>query len=277
MVENFYDGKNIQFWDELAKIHFDKSDYNIDSYDPQKYKLKSIEISELGNLTGKKVLHLQCHIGLDSFAIEMLGANVTAIDYSSVAIDTAKCIKRKFGLKTKLYCANVYDLSSLNLGEFDFIFTSYGVIIWIQHLNLWAKTISSHLKSGGEFIIIDEHPFARMLSNPSQDNTSFNNSFISFHHLSGDPIKANYKYSYANRDVLLKNQEQYVYFHSLSEIITSLINEDMQLMKFKEFDKSFYKAFSQLFENEEGWWCFEHNTTSIPLMFLLRVKNIKNS
>lgn len=54
MVENFYDGKNIQFWDELAKIHFDKSDYNIDSYDPQKYKLKSIEISELGNLTGKK-------------------------------------------------------------------------------------------------------------------------------------------------------------------------------------------------------------------------------
>ncbi|CDH26168.1 hypothetical protein XBKB1_460006 [Xenorhabdus bovienii str. kraussei Becker Underwood] len=38
MVENFYDGKNIQFWDELAKIHFDKSDYNIDSYDPQKYR-----------------------------------------------------------------------------------------------------------------------------------------------------------------------------------------------------------------------------------------------
>ncbi|CDG98547.1 hypothetical protein XBP1_330055 [Xenorhabdus bovienii str. puntauvense] len=41
MFENFYDGKNIQFWDELAKIHFDKSDYNIDSYDPQKYKMNN--------------------------------------------------------------------------------------------------------------------------------------------------------------------------------------------------------------------------------------------
>ncbi|WP_446471222.1 class I SAM-dependent methyltransferase [Xenorhabdus stockiae] len=272
MIENFYDSKNIRFWDELAKIHVDKSDYNISSYDPIKYKLKSIEISELGNLIGKKVLHLQCHIGLDSFAIEMLGANVTAVDYSSVAIETAKSIKRKFGLKTKFYCANVYDLSSLNLGEFDFVFTSYGVIVWIQHLNLWAKTIASHLKNGGEFIIIDEHPFSRMLSNPSQDNTSLDNSFISPHHILDGPIKANYKYSYANREVLLKNQEQYVYFHSLSEIITSLLNESMQLIKFKEFDKCFYKAFSQLFKNEEGWWCFEHNTASIPLMFLLKVK-----
>ncbi len=202
----------------------------------------------------------------------MLGAKVTAIDYSSVAIDTAKYIKRKFGLKTNFYCANVYDLFSLNLGEFDLVFTSYGIIVWLQHLNLWAKTISSHLKSGGEFIIIDEHPFARMLSNPSQDNTSLNNSVISSHYISGDPIKANYKYSYANRDVLLKNQEQYVYFHSLSEIITSLLNENMQLMKFKEFEKGFYKAFSQLFKNEEGWWCFAKDTPSIPLMFLLRVK-----
>ncbi len=54
MSRNFYDDKNIQFWNELAEIHFDKSDYNIDSYDPLKYQLRNIEISELGSLTEKK-------------------------------------------------------------------------------------------------------------------------------------------------------------------------------------------------------------------------------
>nr|WP_231854520.1 class I SAM-dependent methyltransferase [Xenorhabdus doucetiae] len=202
----------------------------------------------------------------------MLGAEVTAIDYSSLSINYAKKIKDKFGLKTDFYCANVYDLSYLNLGEFDLIYTSYGVIVWLQDLSLWAKTISSHLKLGGDFIIVDEHPFARMFSNPNQDNTPYNSKDIFINTSSGEPIKANYKYSYANRDSVVTNQEQYIWFHSISEIITSLINENLHLTVFKEFDKSFYKAFSQLSKNEEGWWCFDNKMSSIPLMFLLHAQ-----
>ncbi|OKP00018.1 class I SAM-dependent methyltransferase [Xenorhabdus eapokensis] len=271
-MESLYDNKNIKFWNELSQIHSSCSDYDVDNYDPLKYKLKNIELSELENLEGKKVLHLQCHIGLDSLALEMLGAKVTAIDYSSLSIGCAEKIKNKFGLKTNFYCANVYDLSSLNLGEFDLIYTSYGVLVWLQDLSLWAKTISSHLKLGGDFIIVDEHPFARMFSNPSQDNAPFNSKNIFVNASSGKPIKANYKYSYANRDSPIKNQEQYIWFHSISEIITNLMNENLHLTVFKEFDKSFYKVFSQLSQNEEGWWCFDDKLLSIPLMFLLRAK-----
>ncbi|WKV50161.1 class I SAM-dependent methyltransferase [Dickeya fangzhongdai] len=271
-MKNFYDSKNIQFWDELARIHSGQSDYDIGNYDPWRYQLKDIELSELGDLHNKKVLHLQCHIGLDSFALEIMGAEVTAIDYSAEAIETANAIKRKFGLKSNFYCASVYDISALNLGEFDLVFTSYGVLVWLQHLNLWATAIASHLKPGGELLLIDEHPVAKMFSNPHQDNAPLDSNALFSPIQSGAPVKANYKYSYANDHRQIENQEQYVWFHSLSEIMTSLTNESLCITAFREFDKGFYKAFSQLSQHEDGWWRFNNGLSAIPLTFLLRAK-----
>ncbi|QWT41606.1 class I SAM-dependent methyltransferase [Dickeya dadantii] len=271
-MKNFYDGKNIQFWDELAEIHSGQSDYNIDNYDPWVYRLKDIELAELGDVSNKRILHLQCHVGLDSFALEVLGAEVTAVDYSAAAIDTANAIKHKFGLKTNFYCANVYDLSELNLSDFDLVFTSYGVLVWLQHLNLWANAIASHLKPGGELLLIDEHPVARMFSNPHQDNAPLDSKALFSPIQSGAPVKTNYKYSYANDHRQIEHQEQYVWFHSLSEIITSLTNENLSITAFREFDKTFYKAFSQLSQHEDGWWRFNNAFSAIPLTFLLRAK-----
>lgn len=268
-----YEEKNILFWNELACIHSGVSDYNLANYNPNEYTLKSIETSALGNITGKRILHLQCHIGLDSFALEMMGAEVTAIDYSSAAINTANTIKQRFGLKTTFHCSSVYDLASLDLGKFDIVFTSYGILVWLEHLDLWAKNIALHLNPGGDFLIIDEHPIARMFSNPRQDNTAFNIDNLSVDMREGEPVRANYKYSYANTDSQIENQEQYVWFHSMSEIITSLITRNLSVIEFKEFNMSFYKAFSQLELNESGWWCFNNETSPIPLMFLLRLKN----
>ncbi|SMB36278.1 Methyltransferase type 12 [Serratia proteamaculans] len=271
-MPNNYEEKNILFWNELAKVHSGVSDYDLANYNPDKYKLRDIETSSLGNVAGKRILHLQCHIGLDSFALEMMGAEVTAIDYSSTAIETANTIKQRFGLKTIFHCSSVYDLTSLDLGAFDIVFTSYGILVWLEHLDLWAKTIASHLKPGGDFLIIDEHPIARMFSNPHQDNTAFNIENLSLDIRDGEPVRANYKYSYANSDSQIENQEQYIWFHSISEIITSLISQNLIITKFEEFNMSFYKAFSQLELNENGWWCFTSETPSVPLMFLLCLK-----
>lgn len=271
-MANIYEEKNVLFWNELARIHSGESDYDLANYNPCEYKLKNVELSALGNITGKRILHLQCHIGLDSFALEMMGAEVTAIDYSSAAIDTANTIKKRFGLKTTFYCSSVYDLASLALGTFDIVFTSYGILVWLESLDLWAKNIAIHLNPGGDFLIIDEHPIARMFSNPHQDNTAFNIDYLLGDIREGEPVRANYKYSYANSDNQIENQEQYIWFHSISEIITSLITQNLRIIEFKEFNMTFYKAFSQLELNEGGWWCFNNETPHIPLMFLLFLK-----
>lgn len=264
------DYKNISFWDELARIHSDDSDYNINKFDLDTYQLKDIEINALGDISGKRILHLQCHIGLDSLALEKLGANVTAVDYSATAINTANQLKEQLNLSTEFHCASVYDLAKLDLGLFDVIYTSYGILVWLENLDLWAKNISSHLNCDGRFLIIDEHPTARMFGNPSKDNTIFNNGYLHKYWNDGKPFVANYRYSYASNTEELKNQEQHIWSHSISEIVNALLDSDLSITSFDEYDKTFYQAFSQLTQDDKGWWKFADDSFSVPLIFSLQ-------
>lgn len=270
-----HDYTNIQFWNELSDIHAEKSDYNLDQYHPENYSLRDVELNLMGDLSGKCVLHLQCHIGLDSFALEKLGAEVTAIDYSISAINIANKIKDKFSLNTQFHCASVYDLTTLNLNEFDIVFTSYGVLIWLDNLSSWANTISSHLKEGGLFYIVDEHPTARIFSNPKEDSIKFNNGHLHPYWNENIPTQANYKYSYASNEKELVNQQQFIWPHSLSEIINSLLISGLDINHFTEYDKTFYQAFSDLTLHEDNWWRFENKAYSIPLTFSLSAKKRK--
>ncbi|MCH7373592.1 class I SAM-dependent methyltransferase [Aeromonas sp. MR16] len=267
-----YDTKNILFWDELADIHSGVSDYDLSHFHPHKHNLREIELNLLGDIAGKKVLHLQCHVGFDSFALEMLGAEVTAIDYSASAIEIANRIKDSFNLKTNFHCANVCDLSSLDLGEFDIVFTSYGVLVWLRDLKSWAISIATHLKEDGLFCIVDEHPFARVFSNPNKDNVRFNSGYLHTYGMGEQPFKANYKYSYASDEKELDHQEQYVWSHSISELINSLVGAGLNVVDFSEYEKTFYRAFSDLVINNDKWWVFEDGSYSIPLTFSLCAK-----
>lgn len=269
--------RNIRFWDELAEIHSGDSSYELHRFDATSQKLKDVELSKLGDLSGKKVLHLQCHVGLDSFALAMLGAEVTAVDYSANAISTANKLREGTGLKIEFHCASVYDMSSLDLGTFDVVFTSYGILVWLSRLDLWAKSIADHLKPGGRFVIVDEHPVSRMFGNPNEDNTKFNNGYLHRYWNDGAPFVANYRYSYASEKVEVVNNRQDIWSHSVSEVINSLIGAGLSISAFDEYDMSFYRAFSDMRECDDGWWRFVDDEYCVPLMFsVLAVKRMKN-
>ncbi len=260
-MEGQHDEANIEFWDELAEIHTGESDYQLNTYSPTEYELKDLDIELLGNINGKRVLHLQCHIGLDSMALEKLGADVTAVDYSKRAIDTANELKSRFDMKTRFHCANINDLEPSELGQFDLVFTSYGILVWLSSLQPWANAIARCLKPGGRFIIIDEHPVARMFTNPNEDNYPFNCGRLNPYWNDGKPFQANYKFSYANQEKELGNQTQYVWSHSLADIINALLGAGLSLSNFTEYKKTFFKAFAQLQSNEKGWWQFQKIAT----------------
>ncbi|MCH8906639.1 MAG: methyltransferase domain-containing protein, partial [Candidatus Heimdallarchaeota archaeon] len=57
----------------------------------------------------------------------------------------------------------------LEPNSFDLVFTSYGVLGWLNSLVPWAKSIHRYLKPGGMFYITDLHPFAWVLDD---ENTS---------------------------------------------------------------------------------------------------------
>ena len=120
----------------------------------------------LGDLRGKKLLHLQCNSGGDSLSLTRLGAAVTGVDISDAAITAARKLSRDTGIPAGFERADLYDWldDAAQTGRrFDAVFASYGVVCWLPDLESWAGKISAVLEPGGCFVLVDFHPVADML------------------------------------------------------------------------------------------------------------------
>lgn len=128
-------------------------------------KLYPEEIGLLGDVKGKKVLHLQCNAGQDTLSIANLGGVVTGVDISDEAIDFARKLSADSGVPGTFHRADVYDwLEEAANGDerWDIVFCSYGAIIWLADLGSWAKGFAKLLKPGGRFVTVEFHPVEMM-------------------------------------------------------------------------------------------------------------------
>jgi len=123
------------------------------------------EISLLGHLAGKTLLHLQCNSGGDSLSLASLGAKVTGVDISDEAILYARRLSSETGIPASFVRADVYDWLEDAVREersFDVVFSSYGVVCWLHDLEAWAGGIAGVLRAGGRLVLVDFHPVAEM-------------------------------------------------------------------------------------------------------------------
>ena len=83
-----FETSNLEWWNERAAFHRDTPLYqkHIERLRNGGLALLPLEVSELGDLSGRQVLHTQCHIGTDTLSLARLGADVTGVDFSEVAI-----------------------------------------------------------------------------------------------------------------------------------------------------------------------------------------------
>src|SRR3954454_13871910 len=87
LIEN-----NRRSWDERVAIHrADRTGfYAVERFLAGEKELHAIERAELGDVTGKRLLHLQCHFGLDTLILARHGAIATGLDFSPRAIEEAR-------------------------------------------------------------------------------------------------------------------------------------------------------------------------------------------
>lgn len=119
---------NRKSWNAKVELHLKSDFYFVDEFLKGKTSLNSIELELLGDLSGKSILHLQCHFGQDSISLSRLGAQVTGIDLSDKAIEAAKDLTRKAETDTEFVCTDLYSLPNILNRKFDRVFTSYGTI-----------------------------------------------------------------------------------------------------------------------------------------------------
>lgn len=257
---------NLKTWNTKVAVHAESEFYDLANFKKGKTSLNDYEIEGLGDISGKKLLHLQCHFGQDTLSLSRFAAKCTGVDISDKAIALAQQLNDELKLDAQFVCCNVLDTSKYVSEQFDIVFTSYGTIGWLPDLKPWAKMISERLKPGGFFYIVEFHPIAWMFDY----TVSPPNMKYGYHQK--EAIYEEYEGTYADKSSKMLSKE-YGWNHSLGEVISSLSEAGLHIKYLKEHDASPYDIFPGLLKNDIGM--FELSNKIYPLIFEL--KAIKNS
>src|SRR5690349_19544695 len=131
---------NQRLWDAWTKVHAEGEFYDVAGFRKGGVRLRPYEIAALGDVTGKTLLHLQCHFGLDTLSWARLGAKVTGADFSPASIRLARRLAGEVGFEdARFVLANIYDLPTVLDGQFDVVYTSRGVLSWLPDISRWAR------------------------------------------------------------------------------------------------------------------------------------------
>jgi SAM-dependent methyltransferase len=122
-------------WDERTRVHLGPgSDYDLAALRSGTGKLHPIEDAELGCVRGLRVLHLQCHFGVDTLKLAQRGAAVVGLDFSPAAIEAARKLAAEHGLggSVRFVLADLYDAPTAipEPASFDLVFVTWDASRW---------------------------------------------------------------------------------------------------------------------------------------------------
>ena len=99
-----YTQSNRELWNRLTALNAESRFYDVESFRQGRCSLKSIELQEVGDVKDKRLLHLQCHFGLDTISWSRLGAKATGVDFSETGIEFAQELAKRVGTDTRFIC-----------------------------------------------------------------------------------------------------------------------------------------------------------------------------
>jgi len=85
-------------WNARVPLHVRSQFYDVEGFVVGRNSLDALEVELLGDVRGKRILHLQCHFGQDTLSLARMGAEVTGLDISEAAIDEARKLTERCGL-----------------------------------------------------------------------------------------------------------------------------------------------------------------------------------
>ncbi|MBK6682971.1 MAG: methyltransferase domain-containing protein [Deltaproteobacteria bacterium] len=116
------------------------------------------ELELLGDVAGRRLLHLLCNAGQDSLALARLGAKVTGVDLSDEAILAAQNLSTESGIGAEFVRSEAFQYLEHEERRFEVVFSSYGALTWLPDLDRWAQGAARVLEPGGRVVICEFHP-----------------------------------------------------------------------------------------------------------------------
>lgn len=210
---------NHDHWEALARFHGtgDDSYYDLDLLRAGgtlmgDEELAAIEIATDGaGIAGRAVMHLQSHIGCDSIAMARMGAMVTAVDFSRTALDRLEALAAECGVTVATVESDARSLPWTLAGRFDYVYSTIGVLAWIDDLDAWMRGVASTLRPGGRLVLVELHPIVTMVESLDPLVVDFPYAYDGPHTYTGTG-------TYANRDADV-TWTTVQYAHGIAEVV----------------------------------------------------------
>jgi SAM-dependent methyltransferase len=274
---------NRRAWNEATRAHNSHKADQARFFREGGSTLYPEELALLGDVAGKRLLHLQCNAGQDTLSLARLGAHVTGVDISDEAIAFAQGLSADSGIPSRFERADVYDWleAAAQRGErFDLAFSSYGAIIWLSDLRAWARGIAALLDPGGRFVLVEFHPFIAMLDERGERVVSHygEGRLLSFDEGIGDyvawagPLLA--PSGYVEGVVGFRNPHPGHEFNwGIGEVVTALLEAGLQLEALREHPyANGFPAYEGTVALPGGRFGPAEGRPSVPLMFSLSAR-----
>lgn len=259
---------NRRSWDERVESHWASAMYrrHADALRAGGHTLPTEIVRGVGDVAGKRLLHLQCHMGMETMMWSRLGATAVGVDFSELAIGKANQLRDELRLDTRFYCANVYDTPSVVEGVFDVVFVSIGSLCWLPDISRWAQVVSQMLAPGGILYLNDGHPMFSAI-----DDTDAEPGFgLCYPYLGGDRLAFDEDGSYADAEASFTHNKFEEWIHPLGQIVTSVIEAGMQLCRLDESARCGWPALKVMRQVDEQSWVFpEPWNGKLPVDFTL--------
>ncbi|MER5612921.1 methyltransferase domain-containing protein [Streptomyces sp. NPDC002215] len=266
---------NRALWDERVPIHVTSDFYDLESFRAGKDALRDFELAEVGDVTGKSLLHLQCHIGVDTLSWARHGAaQVVGLDFSEPAVETARVLARELGLgqdRAAFVAADVHDAAeAVPDSSYDIVYTGIGALNWLPDINRWAESAASLVAPGGFLYLAEFHPLTDCLD----DDTG---TKVGHDYFSRDAWVDETPGTYADFDAPTVHNRSVEWQHPIGEVVSALAATGLRIEFLHEHDASLFARFPTLERQSDGYYRFPADRPRIPLMYSIKASRAADS
>ncbi len=275
MIAPEYYRENLAAWDERAPAHARSDGYRVDRFIADTTYLSDVVAFDaplLGDLTGVRGVHLQCHIGTDTISLARLGADMTGLDFSAESLAQARQLSDEAGTHVEFVESDVYAAAAaLGTECFDLVFTGIGALCWLPDVRRWAQVVHDLLAPGGVLHLREGHPMLWAIDESMDGALVVDYPYFE----TADPVTDEHDGSYLPVDTTFAAVRSHSWNHGIAETLMAILDTGMELEILLEHDSCPWEALpGKMVEDSDGEWRLTEGRSRLPLTYTMRARRV---
>jgi SAM-dependent methyltransferase len=259
---------NLANWEARVPIHAASEDYDLAGYATDHDRLSGVVAADapfLGDLSGLRVVHLQCHVGTDTLSLARLGGTVTGVDFSPAALEVARDLAQRTGTDVRYVESSMDDVPDRLPERFDLVYTGVGALCWLPSVARWARIVAGLLEPGGRLYLREGHPVLWALDEGRDDDLLV----LRYPYFEdAGPTRWEDPTTYAGRGTVTASTT-FEWNHGLGEIVQAVLDAGLRLTRLEEHRTVDWQALPWMVPAGNGRWRLPDHPERLPLMYTL--------